>query len=295
MAAFATQDARGQIVVSQWCQEGGLYVWRERTSKSFGHFRIEATRTLTRGIAAFSVTHEWRGRVLHIRSWGVQGTVELDGDYLVCRIHFDFWGPADWIPIVKSKILAEVSTDIIEVAGSTYYGNKDVFIIHGHNEAALANLVLLLKGHGVNPVVLKDEGASGLTIIEQFEHYARECSFAFAFMTPDDTFQSASGEKPRWRPRQNVLIEIGWFMARLGRRQIVLLSQGDIEIPSDLGGILYLKFQDNVMELAPQIAARLREAGLTWAQSHAYCRIASRFFGRVRSRLCGRIGLIVNG
>ena len=262
MARFATQDARGEIVVSQWCKEGEMYVWRERTSKSFGHFRIEAARSLIRGMSAFSTIHEWRGRVLHIWSFGCQGTVELEGDYIITRIHFDFWGPADWVPFLKSKIFAEVSTAIIEVAGTTYYGNKDVFIIHGHNEAALVSLKLLLQGLGVNPVILKDEGASGLTIIEQFELRARECSFAFALMTPDDTFAGEPGETPKWRPRQNVLIEIGWFMARLGRPQIVLLSQGKIEIPSDFGGILYLKFQDNVMELAPQIAARLRDAGL---------------------------------
>jgi hypothetical protein len=263
MAGSVTQDARGHIVVSQWCKEGEFYVWRERTSKSFGHFRIEATRSLVRGISAFSTVHEWRGRVLHIWGIGCQGTVELDGDYIVCRIHFDFWGPADWVPFLKSKVLAEVSTAIIEVAGATYYGNKDVFIIHGHNEVALKNLSLLLKGLGLNPVVLKDEGASGLTIIEQFESYARDCSFAFALMTPDDTVESTPGGTPTWRPRQNVLIEIGWFMARLGRPHIMLLSQGKIEIPSDFGGILYLTFQGDVMELAPKIAARLREAGLT--------------------------------
>ncbi len=262
MSSFATLNARGQIVVSQWVKEGEWYVWRERTSKSFGQFRIEATRSLIRGMSAFFTINEWRGRVLHVWSVGSSGTVELDGDYIVTRVHFDFWGPATWLPVVKSKVLTEVATAIIEVAGTTYYGNKDVFIIHGHNETALANLKLLLQGLGVNPVVLKDEGASGLTIIEQFELHARNCSFAFAFMTPDDTVDVAAGETPKWRPRQNVLIEIGWFMARLGRPQIMLLSQGNIEIPSDLGGILYLKFQDNVMELAPQIAARLREAGL---------------------------------
>ena len=102
---------------------------------------------------------------MYIRGIGCEGTVELEGDYIVCRIHFAFWGPADWVPYVKSKVLAEVSSAIIEVAGSTYYGNKEVFIIHGHNETALANLKLLLRGLGVNPIVLKDEGASGLTII----------------------------------------------------------------------------------------------------------------------------------
>jgi predicted nucleotide-binding protein with TIR-like domain len=261
LAEVATQNTSGHLVVSQWCREGEWYVWRERTSKTFGHFRIEAPRTLIRGMSAFFTVHEWRGRVLHVWSLGSNGTVELDGDYVVTRIRFDFWGPG-WLPFVKAKVLAEVSTDIIEVAGSSYFGNKDVFIIHGHNEEALTNLTLLLKGLGVNPIVLKNEGASGLTIIEQFELHARECSFAFALMTPDDSFSGAKGETPKWRPRQNVLIEIGWFMARLGRPQMMLLSQGNLEIPSDFGGILYLKFQDNVMELAPQIASRLREAGL---------------------------------
>jgi predicted nucleotide-binding protein len=263
MTGSITYDSRGNVAVSQWCREGEFYVWRERTSTTFGRFRMESTRSLFRGLSAFSTVHEWRGRVLHIWSVGCQGTVELEGDYIVLRMHFDFWGPAEWIPFLKSKILSEVSAAIIEVAGATYYGNKDVFIIHGHNEAALTNLKLLLRGLGVNPVVLKDEAASGLTIIEQFELRARDCSFAFAFMTPDDDMHGRKDSAtPKWRPRQNVLIEIGWFMARLGRTQIVLLSQGDIEVASDFGGILYLKFQNDVMELAPQIAARLRQTGL---------------------------------
>jgi hypothetical protein len=89
MSSSATLNARGQIVVSQWVQERDWYVWREQTSKSFGHFRIEATRSLVRGIIAFTTTHEWRGRVLHIQGIGCRGTAELDGDYIVCRIHFD--------------------------------------------------------------------------------------------------------------------------------------------------------------------------------------------------------------
>ena len=262
MTDFATRNARGDIVVSQWLQEGEAHVWRERTSKSFGQFRIEATRTLLRGLSAFFTTHEWRGRVLHIWGFGMQGTVELEEDFIICKVHFDFFGPGR-IPFVKSKVLAEVSTDIIEVAGSTYYGNKDVFIVHGHDAVALDHLKLLLRGLGVNPIVLKDEGASGLTVIEQFELHARRCSFAFALMTPDDSVAEGPGKKRKWRPRQNVLIEIGWFMARLGRSQMMLISQGEIEIPSDFGGILYLKFTDNVTELAAQIAGRLREVGLT--------------------------------
>jgi predicted nucleotide-binding protein len=261
-ALTITEDARGNTVVSQWCREGPFYVWRERTSKTFGQFRIEATRSLIRGMAGLFTTHEWRGRVLHVWTLGCSGTVELDGDFLVTKIHFDFWGPAALVPFLKSKTMAEVSTAIIEVAGTSYYGNKDVFIIHGHNEDALQHLKLLLQGFGMRPVILRDEAASGLTIIEQFELHARNCSFAFAFMTRDDSMPAGADGKQVWRPRQNVLIEIGWFMARLGRQQIMLISQGELDVPSDLGGILYVKFENSVMELAPRIASRLREIGL---------------------------------
>jgi predicted nucleotide-binding protein len=255
-------DARGRVIESRWYREDGWHVWRERTSKPFGHIRIEAVRALFRGLAAFSTIHEWRGEVLYVRSIGCDGTVQLEEGYLTTRLHFDIWGPANFVPFLKQRILSEVAAAVMEVAGSNYYGSKDVFIIHGHNETARTNLKLLLQGLGLNPIVLADTNDGGMTIIEKFEYYASACSFAFALMTPDDTVAGEEGKPALWRPRQNVLLEIGWFMARLGRTRVIMLSHGDLEMPSDLHGILYLAFGDNVMEVAPQITSHLREAGL---------------------------------
>jgi predicted nucleotide-binding protein len=75
--------------------------------------------------------------------------------------------------------------------------------------------------------------------VEKFEYYANRCSFALALMTPDDTLAGPDGTSAIWRARPNVILEIGWFMARLGRTRVMLLSQG-----------------------APQLSGRLREAGL---------------------------------
>jgi predicted nucleotide-binding protein len=70
-----------------------------------------------------------------------------------------------------------------------------------------------------------------MTIIEKFEYYARLCSFAFALMTPDDKIVGVKEQGSVWRARPNVILELGWFMARLGRDRVVLFSQGELEIP----------------------------------------------------------------
>ena len=55
------------------------------------------------------------------------------------------------------------------------------------------------------------------------------------------------------RARQNTWLEIGWFWGRLGRDHLMLLVKGDIEIPSDLRGLEYYSYHENVAEVANRI------------------------------------------
>src|SRR5262249_9224932 len=140
------------------------------------------------------------------------------------RLRFEFWSlPMFSIPVlnIKEKILSETATAVVEAAGVTSYGSKDVFIIHGHSESSRTQLKTLLDSFGLNPVILSEQNEGGKTIIENFEYYARLCSFAFALMTPDDQVAGQPGSSPRWRARENVIFEIGWFMARLGRENVI--------------------------------------------------------------------------
>ncbi|WP_312865064.1 TIR domain-containing protein [Rhizobium leguminosarum] len=41
------------------------------------------------------------------------------------------------------------------------------------------------------------------------------------------------------RARQNVIFERGYFAGKLGRGRVCLLRKGEVEIPSDLFGIIY--------------------------------------------------------
>lgn len=135
--------------------------------------------------------------------------------------------------------------------------NCKVFIIHGHNEAKRRELKALLKNEfQLEPIVLSDELDRGSsTIIEKFERYAPSCAYAIAIITPDDLVEKDSETYLQARP--NVLLELGWFMARLGRDKVLLIIQGKSRIPSDLSGIMYKRFTNDVDEIAMKIKREL--------------------------------------
>jgi predicted nucleotide-binding protein len=140
--------------------------------------------------------------------------------------------------------------------------SRKVFIVHGHDEAKKWELKNFLGSLGVEPVILHEQDDLGKTIIEKVEHYADQCSFAFVLFTPDDPIPESDRIERAWRARQNVVMELGWFMARLGRDRVVILHKGEVEIPSDILGIVYLSFQKDVVEAGEKIRQRLKGAGL---------------------------------
>ena len=68
-------------------------------------------------------------------------------------------------------------------------------------------------------------------------------------------------EKAKPRARQNVVMEMGMLIAAFGRSRVAILKKGDLEVPSDASGILYLPFNNHVRETAVKLCQRLREAG----------------------------------
>jgi predicted nucleotide-binding protein len=137
-----------------------------------------------------------------------------------------------------------------------------IFIAHGHDSKSVLELKDFLVSLEMDPMVLFQLDDLGFTIIEKFEHYASQCEFAFAILTPDDKVADELSGIEVWRARQNVYLEIGWFMRKLGRRKVVLLHKGPIELPSDLLGILYLPFTKSIYEVSEKIRQRLHGQGL---------------------------------
>jgi len=115
--------------------------------------------------------------------------------------------------------------------------SNDVFIVHGHDGEAREAVARFLSNVGLKPIILHEQASRGKTIIEKVEANS-DVGFAVVLLTPDDEGCSKGGQlEPR--PRQNVLLELGYFMAKLGRDRVCSLMKGKVEIPSDFAGVVW--------------------------------------------------------
>jgi len=137
-----------------------------------------------------------------------------------------------------------------------------VFLVHGHDEGALNEVARFLEKLRHNPIVLKEQPGKGRTIIEKFEDYASEVRFVAVLLTPDDRGGPADKtyEDQQLRARQNVILELGYFIGRLGRNYVCALRMPDVEIPSDYSGVQYVSLDGTGWRL--ELAREMKAAGL---------------------------------
>ncbi len=122
---------------------------------------------------------------------------------------------------------------------------RKVFVVHGHDEAAKEATARFLEKLDLQPVILHEQSSGGRTIIEKFEKYSGDVGFAVVLLTPDD-FGAARKEKDKLKPRarQNVVLELGYFLGKLARNRVCALHKGGIELPSDIQGVIYVEMDD---------------------------------------------------
>ncbi|WP_375653599.1 TIR domain-containing protein [Bartonella sp. OD88NMGDW] len=143
--------------------------------------------------------------------------------------------------------------------------NKKIFIVHGHDRTALKQLTSILNDFNLEPYILQNTGGNGLTIIEALEKGIRSnfIKFGIVLLTPDDIGYAKSAGKKAAQPRarQNVIFEMGMLMSALSRKNVAILKKQDLELPSDISGIIYLPFKEHVKETLKDLSHRLCEAG----------------------------------
>jgi len=145
---------------------------------------------------------------------------------------------------------------------SALQDSNRVFVVHGRDEAAKESVARFLARLGLEPIILHEQASSGRTIIEKFEVYA-DVGFAVVLLTPDDVgglAGSAADLKPR--ARQNVIMELGYFIGKLSRRRVCALYKNGVEIPSDYQGVIYVEL-DSAGAWRTKLAQELVEAGFS--------------------------------
>jgi predicted nucleotide-binding protein len=151
--------------------------------------------------------------------------------------------------IAKAQATPDVPTAIITPPPSVVEPQTDarkVFLVHGHDNEAKETAARFLEKLGLEIIILHEQPNEGRTIIEKFENYSRDVAYAVVLLTPDDVgnAKDASSNLNR-RARQNVIMELGYFMGKLGRDRVCALYKGNVELPSDYQGVLYLDMEDS--------------------------------------------------
>ncbi|MDH5640562.1 MAG: nucleotide-binding protein [Nitrospira sp.] len=137
---------------------------------------------------------------------------------------------------------------------------QQVFIVHGHDDATKKTVTTFIESLGLHAVVLHDQPNSGRTIIEKFEAHSN-VGFAVVLLTPDDIGASSKDrENSQPRARQNVILELGFFLGKIGREKVCVLYKEGVEIPSDYQGVLYTPY-DSSGSWRSQLVKELKHAG----------------------------------
>jgi len=167
---------------------------------------------------------------------------------------------AKWTAPSMKDIVSIIETKLgIEHAPPT----PNVFIVHGHNDAVKYELKNYLQNTlGIpEPIILHEQPNMGRTLIQKFEDYAYRSNLAFILLTPDDkpanTNDSDDGKR---RARQNVILELGFFLGTLGREtgRVILLHIGPLELPSDLSGVTYIDISNGIEAAGEEIRRELK-------------------------------------
>lgn len=101
-----------------------------------------------------------------------------------------------------------------------------VFVVHGRDDGAREAVSNVLLKLGLKPVILHEQANQGRTIIEKIEAHS-DVHFAVVLLTPDDVGGMREHDlQPR--ARQNVLLELGYFVGLLGRKNVCALKKGEL-------------------------------------------------------------------
>ena len=168
------------------------------------------------------------------------------------------------LPIKSEAIDKSFLYTITESRKEKTMRDVNCFIVHGHDDSTK----LALKNYLQNtlklpePVILHKKASRGRTIIEKFEDYADKANLVFVLLTPDDKLANAdTPDNEKYRARQNVIFEMGYFFGTMGRHSgaIILLHKGKLDIPSDISGIVYIDISNGIDAAGETIRKELAE------------------------------------
>lgn len=162
--------------------------------------------------------------------------------YLVRRASAAGLGAEEETPLPRVQEVAP-SANLASDTQSADRSPNRVFVVHGQNETARTAVVSFLESIKLVGIVLHDQPNMGRHLLTKFIQEAELVTFAVVLMTDDDV-GSLKGGKLAPRARQNVILELGYFLAHLGQAKVCALITPGLETPSDFDGIVYIRMDN---------------------------------------------------
>lgn len=175
----------------------------------------------------FESSSDWQNRSMEITNALYYGAQKLR----------DFVEKLEVIAKITSSVSQEDQGELFDKTNSPSNNNK-IFVVHGHDHQSKLDVARTIEKLGLKAIVLHERPNAGQTIVEKFEANA-DVGFAVIILAPDDFGKSKEETESKPRARQNVILELGYFMASLKRKNVFVLRVESVEIPSDILGIVY--------------------------------------------------------
>lgn len=148
------------------------------------------------------------------------------------------------IPFIRDyKLYFNHNTEIKTEVQMPITNNK-VFIVHGHDDNSLNKVARFIERIGLEAIILHEQANGGRTIIEKIEAHS-EVGFAVVLLTPDDLGKAKTSPELVPRARQNVILELGYFLGKIGRNRVCAMKSDEIEIPTDFMGVVWTNLDPN--------------------------------------------------
>jgi predicted nucleotide-binding protein len=174
----------------------------------------------------------------------------------------------------------ELEMAIHNIDQKVTYNSNQIFIVHGHDMSSKNELARIIdKEFNLESIISHEQPDQGKTIIEKLERDSRLPGYAFVLLTPDDIGAKRQPNediehfnrpdmklqeqetKFNYRARQNVILELGFFIGLLSRERVCCLYKGGVELPSDFAGVLHKEFNKTISEITWKIRKELKAAG----------------------------------
>jgi hypothetical protein len=163
--------------------------------------------------------------------------------------------------LCSSNAPVSIKRDAIQ---QKHLDKKKIFMVYGHDSEAKVQLEAMLRRWDLEPLILDQLPSEGATIIEKLERYTQDVKFAVVLATPDDIgYRAGHEDELAYRARQNVVLELGMMLAKLGRQNVAILmkQQERMERPSDIQGLIYIPFKDSIADSALLLAKEMTAQG----------------------------------